>query len=122
MQFLSRSRIFGAHVQNEASAHGEERHLILRIATIGAVRVGLDELPDRKASRCFSRRDATSLQDLTSFVLHLKAHGLPVKSGCSLNAMMQFLQRPSEEQATLAPLQCIQIRFGIHLPGQRPVK
>ena len=35
----------------------EERHLTFRIATIGAVSVGFDELPDREAVRCFAGRD-----------------------------------------------------------------
>jgi hypothetical protein len=33
---------------------GKECHLTFRIATIGAVRVGLDEFADRKAVRGFS--------------------------------------------------------------------
>jgi hypothetical protein len=37
---------------------GEESHLTFRIATIGAVRVGLNDFPDRETIRGFLRRDS----------------------------------------------------------------
>src|ERR1700740_110324 len=40
---------------------GEESHLTLRVATIGAVRVGLDEFADREAIGGFRGRDCDVL-------------------------------------------------------------
>src|SRR5580692_3918056 len=45
--------IFSVHVHHEMSVRGEESHLTSRVATIGAVCVGLDELSDREPIRCF---------------------------------------------------------------------
>src|SRR3984893_5317638 len=42
-------RILGVHVHHEVGVRGKERHLAFRIAAIGAMRVGLNELPDREA-------------------------------------------------------------------------
>src|SRR5437588_6074660 len=44
MQLLRGLWIFGVHEHHEVRIGREERHLALRVATIGAVRVGLDEL------------------------------------------------------------------------------
>ena len=53
VQLLGRLRIFGVHVHDEMGVRGEQSHLTFRIATIGAVSVGLDELPNSKAIRGF---------------------------------------------------------------------
>jgi hypothetical protein len=45
MQLLRGLRVLGVHVHHEVGILGEKRHLALRITPIGAVRVGLDELP-----------------------------------------------------------------------------
>ncbi len=42
---------FSVHVHDEVSIGGKERHLPVLIATIGAIRVGLDEVPDGEAVR-----------------------------------------------------------------------
>src|SRR5882757_7842419 len=50
----------------------KECHLTFCIAAIGAVRVGLDEFPDREAIRGFFRGDASVFShDLVSFGLEL---------------------------------------------------
>src|SRR5262249_35797958 len=51
VQFLRRRWILGVHVNDEVSILGKERHLTLRVATIGAVRVSLDEFPYGEAIR-----------------------------------------------------------------------
>ena len=61
MQLLRRSRVFSAYIHHEVGVCGEERHLTLCIATVGAMRVGLDQLPDREAIRCFTGRDGDVL-------------------------------------------------------------
>jgi hypothetical protein len=43
------------------SIWGKERHLTIPIATVGAVCVGLDELPNGKTIRCFVGRDGYML-------------------------------------------------------------
>jgi hypothetical protein len=49
---------------------GKERHLTFRIAAIGAMCVGLDELPDREAIRCFFGGDANVFaHDQVSFLV-----------------------------------------------------
>jgi hypothetical protein len=53
VQFLRRCWILGVHVHHEMRVWHKERHLTFRITTIGAVCVGLDELPDSKAIRGF---------------------------------------------------------------------
>jgi hypothetical protein len=58
VKLLGRMRIFGVYVHDEMGICGEQRHLTFRIATIGAVGVGLDELPDREAIRGFLGGDA----------------------------------------------------------------
>jgi hypothetical protein len=42
---------------------GKERHLAFRIATIGAMRVGLNEFMDRETVRTFAGRDCQVLSD-----------------------------------------------------------
>jgi hypothetical protein len=54
-------RILGVHVHDEVSVCGKESHLAFRIATIGAVCVGLDELPDSEAIRGFLGEMVTCL-------------------------------------------------------------
>jgi hypothetical protein len=54
-QLLGRLRIFCVHRRHKVGVHGEERHLTPRIATIPAVRIGLDELPHGEAIRRFRR-------------------------------------------------------------------
>src|SRR5450432_1059545 len=51
-------RIFGVHEHHEVCVFGKESHLTLRVATVGAVRVGLDKLPNREAVGSFLRRDS----------------------------------------------------------------
>jgi hypothetical protein len=58
VQFLSGRRILGVHIHHEVRVCGKKRHLTFRIATIGAMCVGLDELSDRETSRCFFWGDA----------------------------------------------------------------
>jgi hypothetical protein len=48
----------GIHVHNEVGIPGEERHLALRIAAIGAVRIGFDEFANGKTIRRFKKGDA----------------------------------------------------------------
>ena len=61
VKLLGRRRILGVHVDDEVGVFREERHLTFRIATIGAVRVGLDELPDGEAIRGLGGRDGDVL-------------------------------------------------------------
>jgi hypothetical protein len=49
--------ILCVHVDHEVRICGEKGHLTFRIATISAVCIGLDELPDREAVRGFARGD-----------------------------------------------------------------
>src|SRR5712675_479170 len=56
---LRRPRIFGVHIHHEVGVWGEERQLTLRIAAIGAMRVGLDEFPNRKAIGGFGRGEGS---------------------------------------------------------------
>src|SRR6185436_8989814 len=60
-QVLGGSRVPGVHVDEEARVRREERHLPLRVATIGAVRVRLHELADGEAFCGFLRRDTVVL-------------------------------------------------------------
>jgi hypothetical protein len=53
-QLLQGFQIF--HVHHQASVCGEQSHLTFRIATIGAVGAGFDELADGEAIRGFLRR------------------------------------------------------------------
>src|SRR5260370_35858778 len=53
--------VFGVHVHHEVCVFGKESHLTLRVATVSAVRVGLDEFPDREAIGSFLRRDSNGL-------------------------------------------------------------
>src|ERR1700733_4348642 len=75
MQLLRGLRIFGVHVHHEVGVCGEQRHLPLRVATVGTVRVGLNELPDRETVGGFRDGDrdmlaheiSSDLEDGTSF-------------------------------------------------------
>src|SRR6202022_5130133 len=53
VQLLRGRRVFGVHVHHEVGIGSEEEHLTFRIAAIGAVRIGLDELADGEAIRGF---------------------------------------------------------------------
>src|SRR6202008_3024098 len=57
VQLLRRLRIIRVHVHHEVSVGGKERHLAVRVATIGAMRVGLNELSDRETVRHLAWRD-----------------------------------------------------------------
>jgi hypothetical protein len=57
VQFLRGPRIFGVHIHYEVGVCGKKSHLTCRIATIGAVCVGVDELADSEAIRDFAGRD-----------------------------------------------------------------
>src|ERR1700733_7971804 len=57
VQLLRRLRILGVHVHHEVRIWSKQRHLTFRIAAIGAVCVGLDELPDREAVCSLIGRD-----------------------------------------------------------------
>jgi len=62
-EFLSRVRFEAAsilcvHINHEVRVFGKERHSGIRIATIGAVRIGFDELANRETIRCLLRGDA----------------------------------------------------------------
>ncbi len=46
-------------MHHEVGVRGEERHLAFRIAAIGAMRVGLNELPDCEAIRGLERGDGS---------------------------------------------------------------
>jgi hypothetical protein len=61
VQFLRGLRILGHHVNHEVGVPGKESHLSLRVATIGAMGVSLDDFPDRKAIRAFCGRDGDVL-------------------------------------------------------------
>ena len=54
-------RVLGVHVHHKVCVRGKKRHLAFRIATIGAMGVGLDELPDRQTIRGFAGRDRQML-------------------------------------------------------------
>ena len=54
-------RILGVHVHDEVRIWTKERHLAFRIATIGAMRVGLDELSNSEAVRRLAGRDGQVL-------------------------------------------------------------
>src|SRR6266852_2097989 len=56
VQLLRRLRILGVHVHNEVRIWSKERHLAFRIATIGAMRVGLNEFSDRETICGFAGR------------------------------------------------------------------
>jgi hypothetical protein len=60
-QLLRRRRIFAVHIHHEVGVRGEERHLTFRIATIRAVRIGLDELADRETIGGFGGGDGDVL-------------------------------------------------------------
>ena len=57
VELLRGRGIPGVHVNDEVRIWGKERHLTFGVTTIGAVGVGLDELPDRKAVRGFAGGD-----------------------------------------------------------------
>src|SRR4029077_13361992 len=61
VHLLRRFRILGVHVHDEVRIWSEERHLAFRIATIGAVRVGFDELSNSEAVRRLAGRDGDVL-------------------------------------------------------------
>src|ERR1700733_5546952 len=48
VQLMRRLRILGVHIHDEMCIWSKQRHLALRIATIGAVCIGFDELSDRE--------------------------------------------------------------------------
>src|ERR1700733_2294790 len=58
MQFLGGLRILCIPEHDKVCVVGKESHLTFRIATVGAVRVGLDELANCKAIRGFFGRDS----------------------------------------------------------------
>src|SRR5580692_3560765 len=66
MQLLRRGRIFGVHVHHKMRICGEKRHLALRIAPVGAMRIGLDEFPDSEAIRGFFRGDRSVFAHVSS--------------------------------------------------------
>src|ERR1700746_2992820 len=51
-------RGFGVHVHHEVCVFSKQSHLTLRVAAVSAVRVGLDEFPDREAIGSFLWRDS----------------------------------------------------------------
>jgi hypothetical protein len=57
VQFLRRLRVLGVHVHHKVSVWCKESHLTIRIATIGAMRIRLNELSDREAIRGVAGRD-----------------------------------------------------------------
>jgi hypothetical protein len=57
VQFLRRLGISGIHVHNEMRVWGKERHLTLRVAPVGAMRVGLDKFADSESISGFLRGD-----------------------------------------------------------------
>jgi hypothetical protein len=63
------------------SVCGKERHLTVRIATIGAMRVGLNEFSDLETIRGFARRDC---QVLAHESASLKLNVAKLKSGAGL--------------------------------------
>src|SRR4029077_20275205 len=54
VQFLRRRWILRVHIDHEVGVCGKECHLTFRIATIGAVRIGLDEFTHSGAIRGFA--------------------------------------------------------------------
>src|ERR1700730_11907053 len=58
--------ILGVHMHHEVGVRGKERHLAFRIAAIGAMRVGLDELPDREAIGGFGRGEGSVFTHMRS--------------------------------------------------------
>ena len=60
VQFL-RASDPGVHVHHELCVFSKERHLTFRIASIGAVRIDLDEFPNSEAIRGFRGGDGDVL-------------------------------------------------------------
>src|SRR6201988_748886 len=56
-QLLRELRILGVHVHDEVRIWSKERHLACRIATIGAMRICLNELSDRETVRHLAWRN-----------------------------------------------------------------
>src|SRR5580704_9126316 len=68
VQLLCGRGILGVHVHHEMGVCGKKRHLRFRITTIGAVCVGLDELPDSEAIRGVTGRDSSVIaHELVSY-------------------------------------------------------
>jgi hypothetical protein len=64
--FAPRKGSFCVHVHHEVRVRHKERHLTVRITAIGAVRIRLDELADRKALGRFIERDGEVFAHETS--------------------------------------------------------
>ena len=65
-QLLRRLRILSVHVHDKVRIWSKQRHLAFRIATIGAVGVGFDELPESEAVRSFAWRDRNVFHEAAS--------------------------------------------------------
>src|ERR1700679_1075672 len=52
-QFLGGRRVLRIHIHHEMSVHCKERHLALRVTTVRAMRVSLNQFPDSKSIRGF---------------------------------------------------------------------
>src|SRR5580704_712144 len=57
MKLLTRLPVAAVHEDDEMSVGGEQRHLSGRIAAVGAMGVGVDQLPNRQAIGGFYRRN-----------------------------------------------------------------
>src|SRR4029077_16144561 len=80
VQLLRGYWILRVHVHHQVGIGGKERHLAFSIATISAVCVGLDELPDSEAVRGFVGRDGSVFAHELVSLFDLSRHG---KSGHS---------------------------------------
>ena len=68
VQLLRRLRILGVHVPDEVRIWSKQRHLTFRIATIGAVCVGFDELSNSEAIRDFAGGDCQVLAHESAYL------------------------------------------------------
>src|SRR4029077_17567761 len=87
VEFLGGRRIFGIHEHHEVRVWGKERHLAFRIATVGAVCVGFDELTDRQAVGGFIWGDgdmfAHGLISLRAYVSNASAIPGTISAWCA---------------------------------------
>src|SRR5580692_9702538 len=88
VQLLRGVRVSGVHVHHEVGVGGEQSHLAFRIAAVGAMGVGLDELADGEAVRGFLGKDGDAF-----------AHQASSMARVSRNASMPYrpYSRPTPE-------------------------
>src|SRR3984885_8865958 len=104
MQLLRGLRIFGVHVHHEVGVCGEQRHLPLRVATVGAVRVGLNELPDSETVGSFRDGDrdvlaheiSSDFEDGPSFEKRMST-----RTSCPIDAAMSTSSKSNPPPSAL---------------------